>query len=41
MATTNTVSYVTAGKPKTTGAVYRAPLGTALPTDPNTDLSAA
>ena len=41
MATTNTVSYVTAGKPKTTGAVYRAPLGTALPTDPNTDLAAA
>lgn len=41
MATTNTVSYVTAGKPKTTGAVYRAPLGTALPTDPNSDLSAA
>lgn len=35
----NTVSNVTAGKPKTTGAVYRAPLGTAVPTNPTTTLS--
>lgn len=41
MPNTNTVSYVTAGKPKTTGAVYRAPLGTAVPTDPTTTLAAA
>lgn len=41
MATTNTVSYVTAGKPKATGAVYRAPLGTTVPTDPTTALDGA
>lgn len=37
----NTVTNVTAGKPKVAGAVYRAPLGTALPTDATTDLAAA
>lgn len=38
MPTTNKVS---AGKPKVAGAVYRAPLGTALPTDAATALAAA
>lgn len=37
----NTVTNVTAGKPKVGGAFYRAPLGTALPTDATTDLPAA
>lgn len=32
---------VTAGKPKTTGAVYRAPRGTTLPTDATTSLQTA
>lgn len=32
---------VTAAKPKVGGAVHRAPLGTALPTDAKTDLNAA
>lgn len=36
----NTVSNVTAGKPKATGAVYRAALGATIPTDPTTALSA-
>lgn len=35
------VSNVTAGKPKSTGAVYRAPLGSTLPTDATTALDAA
>ena len=34
-----TASYVSAGKPKTAGAVFRAPLGTALPTDASTTLA--
>lgn len=36
-----TVSNVTASKPKIGGAVYRAPVGTALPTDTTTDLNVA
>lgn len=35
----NTVTNVTAGKPKATGAVYRAPLTATIPTDPTTALS--
>ena len=33
-------AYVTAAKPKVGGAIYSAPLGTALPTDATTDLHA-
>lgn len=37
----NTALNVSAGKPKATGGIYRAPLGTVLPTDASTALSAS
>lgn len=40
MATTNNTANVHFGKPKASGAIYRAALGTALPTDATTELSA-
>lgn len=41
MSTTNNASNVSAGKPKTTGAIYVAPKGTTLPTDATSDLNIA
>lgn len=41
MSTTNNASNVSAGKPKTTGAIYAAPKGTSLPTDATTALNSA
>ena len=37
----NNVNQVTVGKPKVGGSVYRAPLGTAVPTDATTELNQA
>lgn len=37
----STASNVTVGKPRVAGGIYRAPLGTTLPTDATTDLGSA
>ena len=41
MPTTNTANYVTAGKPRVAGSVFRAPLNTTLPTTANGELNSA
>ena len=41
MSNNNTASYVSAGKPLTTGAIWAAPLGTSLPTSTTESLDGA